>query len=652
MKPVSKSVSFLKAAMIASLALAGSVLAPSQADACDRCNSTMLEEFLSDRADTPLGRDVLNTMRNHREQPFHGHTTAPLVDVIENLPLEALGGPDARMLLASNTVPSSAADARPLPDLSQALAQAPAAAAPRAVSAQTVAASRSGGNAAANASPPPMFGPRRAADDQAFQGHEFIEILNRDEALTVRPTSTVSQTATPDHTFDIRLHEGAAYIGQGVIYDGFLTNGGIPGPTLVVNEGDIVRMNIINEGAVPHGASIHSVYTQSSKYVGNIAPGETKSITFRASHPGVYMYHCAPGGHSIPIHVLAGQYGMMVVRPADQQYELERQLGRGPDVEVFLLQHEIYASGRDAVVGQPAYTAFNGRVFRYVEEPIVANPGDYVRINYLNVGPNLTSTFHIVGILWDYVYWQGLPENRMTGGQTVTAGPSDSWVIEFRAPADEGSYLMLNHAVGPTSRGAIGILSVSAEAERTPVVMADGPTYPAEELARLREEATRTIAPFGIGSPDVDVPVRYGADTDEVIVRIIGNSYYPKIIEIEPGTTVRWINEDVFTYMQGEFSGMHNAIGIRGPELFSTNLLAHGESASHTFNQAGEYEYMCTPHPYMRGQIIVREPPAPPAEPESGCTAAGAATAWPSAALLLLGLIAVRQRRRVTVHAA
>ena len=96
------------------------------------------------------------------------------------------------------------------------------------------------------------------------------------------------------------------------------------------------------------------------------------------------------------------------------------------------------------------YTAFNGKLFRYVEEPIVGNPGDYVRLNFLNAGPNLLSTFHIVGVIWDFAYWQGNPDNKFIGGQTVTAKPSDSWVVEFRIPPDEGSYLMLSHAVGST----------------------------------------------------------------------------------------------------------------------------------------------------------------------------------------------------------
>lgn len=89
---------------------------------------------------------------------------------------------------------------------------------------------------------------------------------------------------------------------------------------------------------------------------------------------------------------------------------------------------------------------------------------------------------------------------------------------------------------------------------------------------------------------------------------IIGNSYDPKVIEIEPGTTVTWTNEDVFTYLAGEFEGIHNAAGGNGDDVvFVTDLLAHGEKGSFLFEKAGEYEYMCAPHPYMKGKVIVKE---------------------------------------------
>src|SRR5690554_1643031 len=138
----------------------------------------------------------------------------------------------------------------------------------------------------------------------------------------------------------------------------------------------------------------------------------------------------------------------------------------------------------------------------------------------------------------------------LVGGQSVTAGPSDSWTIEFRLPPDEGSYLMLSHAVGSTDRGALGLLVCDAGAERSEPIQGDGIAYSEMEMEDLRSQALRTITPFGLGSDDVEVPVVYREDTKEVIVRIIGNSFYPKVVQVAPGTTVKWINEDVFTFME------------------------------------------------------------------------------------------------------
>ena len=146
------------------------------------------------------------------------------------------------------------------------------------------------------------------------------------------------------------------------------------------------------------------------------------------------------------------------------------------------------------------YTAFNGKLFRYLEEPILGKPGDYVRIYFLNAGPNLVSTFHIVGIIWDFAYWQGNPVNNQVGGQTVTAGPSDSWVIEFRIPPDEGSYLMLSMPWDQPTGARWGTSPVTG-GQNPKTILAEGIAYTEEEMEEYRSQALRTITPFGIGSP-------------------------------------------------------------------------------------------------------------------------------------------------------
>lgn len=438
--------------------------------------------------------------------------------------------------------------------------------------------------------------------------HPLQSIIDRDAKLSIPETSYVPPGTKPDRQFTLTMKEGEVALGNGVIYNGFTVDGTIPGPMLMMEEGDVVELTVVNEGEVPHGVSLHAVYTQTSKYFGRINPGESKKHLFRVNYPGVYMYHCAPGGHAIPMHTLIGQYGMMVVKPKKAKFKMDQVMGRGPDLEVFLVQHELYANGKDAVEGKPAYVMFNGGLFRYVAEPIKARPGDFVRIYFLNAGPNIISTFHLVGIVWDFAYWQGMPapENTFVGGQTVLAGPSDSWVVDFRVPPDEGSYLIVTHAFGSTTRGAIGVLAAAKDQPRSPTIVATGPSRSPEEFAKLKEKAVRTISPFAPGSDELANPYRPMPGEQKVRISIIGNSFYPKVVEVPAGTTIEWTNEDVFAFFDGEFSGIHDVKSFESPADFWSPMLGHGEKWSTTLEKKGEYKYFCTPHPYMEGIVRVK----------------------------------------------
>ena len=107
-------------------------------------------------------------------------------------------------------------------------------------------------------------------------------------------------------------------------------------------------------------------------------------------------------------------------------------------------------------------------------DPIKVRPGDYVRFYYLNVGPNLTSTFHAVGGVWNYIYYGGNPSNLMTGTQSAVSGPSDSWVVDWQVPA-EGPFTLVSHAFGTQAiKGAIGVIDLKADNPRAPIVSSGG----------------------------------------------------------------------------------------------------------------------------------------------------------------------------------
>ncbi|WP_244922516.1 multicopper oxidase domain-containing protein [Thermus scotoductus] len=409
-------------------------------------------------------------------------------------------------------------------------------------------------------------------------------------------------------------------VDEGVYVKGFSFNDMSPGPMLLVEEGDTVEIVLKNADSVAHGLSIHAANTQTSKFLGNVQPGEERIFRFTADFPGVFMYHCAPGGHGIMAHTMGGQHGMIVVEPK-KKYRLEAELGRQPDLKLYIVQSEWYASGRDFFDGRATYVVFNGFNLRYVNEPIPVRPGDYVRIYFLNVGPSLTSTFHVVGGIWEYIYYQGNPDNVMKGSQTVLAGPSDSWVIEWRVPPVEGDYTLVTHVFNTAIKGALGILRAKKEAPRVGEVRAEGP----KALAAIPADAKRVLDPYGLGIPDHDYTVRVPPDPAQgqplavgsraleslpVRVQMVGNSFYPKVLEIPVGTTVEFVNEDVFDLLDGERTGRHDAvvIDVRGPEPFVTPKLGHADRYRITFTQPGEYTYICSIHPYMKGIIRVYAP--------------------------------------------
>ncbi len=401
----------------------------------------------------------------------------------------------------------------------------------------------------------------------------------------------------PTKRFTLIAQRSNLTIDEGVVHKGFTYNGTSPGPLMLVNEGDNVEITVKNVDSVTHGLSIHAANTQTSLKVANLPAGGVKTLNFKADVPGVYMYHCAPGGHGIMTHTMGGMFGMVVVEPK-HKYAMEEELGRAPDIKVYLVQHETYANGRDFFDGHPLYVSFNGYNFRYVNQPIVARPGDYIRFYYVNVGPNLTATFHAVGGIWNYSYPQGNPANKQIGGQSILAGPSDSYVVDWRVPA-EGPFTMVSHALGTqAAKGAVGIISAQENAQRPNVVRSEGPNL------ALPIPPKRVVDPFGIGSSDVDRTTHFH-EGDPVLIQMVGNSFHPKIVEVPLNTEVGWVNEDVFDVLDGERSGKHSIVVTQGAETFASPELLHADKFHFRFTKPGTYDLICPLHPYMKSRVNV-----------------------------------------------
>ncbi|ROQ21254.1 nitrite reductase (NO-forming) [Marinimicrobium koreense] len=279
-------------------------------------------------------------------------------------------------------------------------------------------------------------------------------------------------------------------VAPGVSYTAWTFGGSVPGPVLHVREGDRVVFTMKNrsdeavlvsepgkgaapfyrqmsdnpyqkpEAAIspmPHSMDFHSGTVAADDKWRSISPGETVQFEWVANYPGVYMYHC--GTSSVLMHTAMGQYGAVVVSPkegypteADHEYVITQsefylqQVG-----ESYIYDHQA------AMANNPSHVTFNGHVSALMDQPLRAKKGDRVRLYVLNAGPNGTSSFHVIGAIFDRVWYEGNLENEWRGMQTVLLGASNGAVMEFIVPED-GLYKLVDHEFHDAERGAAGAL--------------------------------------------------------------------------------------------------------------------------------------------------------------------------------------------------
>jgi nitrite reductase (NO-forming) len=268
-------------------------------------------------------------------------------------------------------------------------------------------------------------------------------------------------------------------IAPGVKFSAWTFGDQVPGPTVRARVGDKIRFSMTNRSdeAVPgiqmvaapmmHSMDFHAAMVSPQDKYRSIAPGQTIEFEFTLNYPGIFMYHC--GTPMILEHIASGMYGAVIVEPRNG-YPTK------VDREYIVIQSEFYAKApaKGAKGGvyvldtdrlraaQPTHTVFNGVHNGMVKTPLAAKPGERVRLHVLNVGPSKTSSFHIVGTIFDRVWFEGNPDNQMRGMQTVLLGSSNSATVEFMIP-EEGSYIMVDHHFANASQGAIGLISTAAK---------------------------------------------------------------------------------------------------------------------------------------------------------------------------------------------
>ncbi|MGZ5083323.1 MAG: multicopper oxidase domain-containing protein, partial [Usitatibacter sp.] len=273
-------------------------------------------------------------------------------------------------------------------------------------------------------------------------------------------------------------------LAPGVKFSAWTFGNQTPGPTVRARVGDRIRFSMTNRSDEPvpgvrmtaapmmHSMDFHAAMVSPQDKYHSIAPGQTIEFEFTLNYPGVFMYHC--GTPMILEHIASGMYGAVIVEPREG-YPTK------VDREYMVIQSEFYAKidpARRKVDGVPLYvldgerlrdarpthTVFNGVHNGMVKTPLVAKPGERVRLFLLNVGPSKTSSFHIVGTIFDKVWLEGNPQNQMHGMQTVLLGSSNSAIVEFMIP-EKGDYIMVDHHFANASQGAIGLIKAGGSGE-------------------------------------------------------------------------------------------------------------------------------------------------------------------------------------------
>jgi nitrite reductase (NO-forming) len=319
------------------------------------------------------------------------------------------------------------------------------------------------------------FGPGENPDLPFRNVYHFFQNFNDFERVAdiARNPTDVPKTVvySEDGVVEVNLttKEVIAEMADGTTINYWTFDGTVPGPFIRVREGDTVRLTIHNDETSlhPHNVDFHAVTGPGGGAAATIvAPGETKTFTFKAMNAGLFIYHCAFGNPGL--HMTHGMYGLILVEPKGGLPPVDR--------EFYVVQGEFYSEGglgREGLQlfdtqayldGRPQYVVFNGRTGALMDH-MTANVGETVRIYVGNGGVNFTSNFHVIGEIFDRVYREGdLVTPPAQGLQTTLVPAGGAVMVEFKVDYP-GKFILVDHALARVDRGAWGALHVEGGAD-------------------------------------------------------------------------------------------------------------------------------------------------------------------------------------------
>jgi nitrite reductase (NO-forming) len=264
----------------------------------------------------------------------------------------------------------------------------------------------------------------------------------------------------------LEVREVVGRLADGVEYSFWTFGGSVPGKFIRVREGDVVEFTLSNhpESRMPHNIDLHAVTGPGGGAAASMTPpGHSSKFTFKAINPGLYVYHCATA--PVGMHVANGMYGLILVEPEGGLPPVDR--------EYYVMQSEFYTAGRFGAAGlqafsmekaieeQPDYVVFNGAVGGLAgDRSLKASVGETVRLYVGNAGPNLISSFHVIGEIFDQVRHEGGTGLVNSDVQTTLIPAGGTTVVEFKVEVP-GSYILVDHAIFRAfNKGALGMIDV------------------------------------------------------------------------------------------------------------------------------------------------------------------------------------------------
>lgn len=298
-----------------------------------------------------------------------------------------------------------------------------------------------------------------------------IEVKGKETAVLTAPPlvpAPVGKRSAKKLIVEMEIIEEIGEISEGVEYVFWTFGGTVPGSFIRTRVGDEIEFHLKNhpDNKLPHNIDLHAVTGPGGGAESSfIAPGREAVFSFKTLNPGLYVYHCATA--PVGMHIANGMYGLILVEPEG---------GLKPvDKEYYIMQGDFYTVGKTGEQGLQAfdmekainedadYVVFNGKVNALTgDQALTAKVGETVRLFLGNGGPNLVSSFHVIGEIFDAVHVEGgdLINNNV---QTTIIPAGGAAIVEFKVDVP-GSFILVDHSIFRAfNKGALGMLNVEGE---------------------------------------------------------------------------------------------------------------------------------------------------------------------------------------------